>query len=253
MVRPPKGAPNVLLILLDDAGFGQFSAFGGGVPSPNIEKLAAQGLRYTRFHTTACARRRAPSLLTVATIMWRERRHYGARDRLRWLHHYHSEERRNGFRDPQAEWLRQRLDRTRITNTAALGDRAKSVRSIAGRLIGIDYLYGFNSGDTSPVRAVLIENRQPRVPALGRSEYSSHFQRNLAIMRSPGMQRTKAIDPARPFLPLCRPRAPRIPRTWRPRNGWINTRVKFDSGWDRYREMTFERQKKLGVVPQTPN
>src|SRR5678815_4985446 len=53
VVRPPKGAPNVLLILIDDAGFGQFSAFGGGVPSPNIEILAAQGLRYTRFHTTA--------------------------------------------------------------------------------------------------------------------------------------------------------------------------------------------------------
>src|SRR6266850_4107512 len=49
VVRPPKGAPNVLLILLDDAGFGQFSAFGGGLPSPNMEKLAAQGLRYTRF------------------------------------------------------------------------------------------------------------------------------------------------------------------------------------------------------------
>jgi hypothetical protein len=53
VVRPPKGAPNVLLILLDDVGFGQFSAFGGGVPSPNIAKLAAQGLSYTRFHTTA--------------------------------------------------------------------------------------------------------------------------------------------------------------------------------------------------------
>src|SRR6187431_1598184 len=53
VVRPPEGAPNVLLILLDDVGFGQFSAFGGGVPSPNIEKLATQGLRYTRFHTTA--------------------------------------------------------------------------------------------------------------------------------------------------------------------------------------------------------
>src|SRR5438105_972730 len=53
VVRPPKGAPNVLLILLDDVGFGQFSAFGGGVPAPNIEKLAARGLGYTSFHTTA--------------------------------------------------------------------------------------------------------------------------------------------------------------------------------------------------------
>jgi hypothetical protein len=52
-VRPPKRAPNILLILLDDVGFGQFSVFGGGVPSPNMEKLAAEGLRYNRFHTTA--------------------------------------------------------------------------------------------------------------------------------------------------------------------------------------------------------
>ena len=52
-LRPPTGAPNVLLILIDDVGYGQFSAFGGGVPSPSVEKLAARGLRYTRFHTTA--------------------------------------------------------------------------------------------------------------------------------------------------------------------------------------------------------
>src|SRR4029077_1715800 len=64
VVRPPKGAPNVLLILIDDAGFGQFSAFGGGVPSPNIEKLAVQGLRYTRFHTTALCSPTRAALLT---------------------------------------------------------------------------------------------------------------------------------------------------------------------------------------------
>src|SRR5262245_32044353 len=52
-VQPPKGAPNVVLILIDDAGFGQFSTFGGGVPSPTMDKLAAEGLRYNTFHTTA--------------------------------------------------------------------------------------------------------------------------------------------------------------------------------------------------------
>src|SRR5262245_54472495 len=52
-VQAPKGAPNVVLILLDDAGFGQFSTFGGGVPSPTIDRLASEGLRYNRFHTTA--------------------------------------------------------------------------------------------------------------------------------------------------------------------------------------------------------
>src|SRR5438046_2921633 len=64
VVRPPQGAPNVLLILIDDAGFGQFSTFGGGVPSPNIDKLAAQGLRYTRFHTTALCSPTRAALLT---------------------------------------------------------------------------------------------------------------------------------------------------------------------------------------------
>jgi hypothetical protein len=60
IVRPPKGAPNIVLILLDDVGFGQFGVFGGGVPSPNMEKLAAHGLRYNRFHTTAlCSPTRA--------------------------------------------------------------------------------------------------------------------------------------------------------------------------------------------------
>jgi hypothetical protein len=64
VLRPPKGAPNVLLILLDDVGFGQFRAFGGGVPSPNMEKLAAQGLRYTRFHTTALCSPSRAALIT---------------------------------------------------------------------------------------------------------------------------------------------------------------------------------------------
>src|SRR5437762_8558259 len=64
VARPPKGAPNVLLILLDDVGFGQFSTFGGGVPSLNVDKLAAHGLRYTRFHTTALCSPTRAALLT---------------------------------------------------------------------------------------------------------------------------------------------------------------------------------------------
>jgi hypothetical protein len=64
LLRPPKGAPNVLLILLDDVGFGQFSVTGGGVPSPAMEKLAEQGLLYTRFHTTALCSPTRAALLT---------------------------------------------------------------------------------------------------------------------------------------------------------------------------------------------
>jgi Sulfatase/Glycine transporter len=64
MVRPAKGAPNIVLILLDDVGFGQFSVSGGGVQSPHMEKLAAQGLRYNRFHTTALCSPTRAALLT---------------------------------------------------------------------------------------------------------------------------------------------------------------------------------------------
>jgi arylsulfatase len=59
-VQAPQGAPNVVLILLDDAGFGQFSTFGGGVPSPTMDQLAAEGLRYNTFHTTALCSRHGP-------------------------------------------------------------------------------------------------------------------------------------------------------------------------------------------------
>jgi arylsulfatase len=95
VVRPPKGAPNVLLILLDDAGYGQFSAFGGGVPSPNIEKLAAQGCATRASTRRPCARRRARRCSRAATITSPDRRHHGACDRLRRLHRHHSEERRH--------------------------------------------------------------------------------------------------------------------------------------------------------------
>src|SRR4051794_8621016 len=63
-VQAPKGAPNIVLILIDDAGFGQFSTFGGGVPSPTMDKLAAEGLRFNRFHTTALRSPTRAALLT---------------------------------------------------------------------------------------------------------------------------------------------------------------------------------------------
>src|SRR5262245_63251285 len=66
-VKAPKGAPNIVLILLDDAGFGQFSTFGGGVPSPTMDRLAKEGLRYNRFHTTALCSPTRAALITGRT------------------------------------------------------------------------------------------------------------------------------------------------------------------------------------------
>jgi arylsulfatase A-like enzyme len=246
IVRPPAGAPNVVLILLDDAGFGQFSAFGGGVPSPNIEKLAAQGVRYTRFHTTALCSPTRAALLTG-------RNHHVAGTGV-------ITELATGYDGytgiiPKstgtfAEILRQsgyatawigKNHNTPAWETSEVGpfDRWPSG-------LGFDYFYGFNSGDTSQFEPVLFENRN-RVPRSADPGY--HLSRDLADHAIGWMQRSKAIDPARPFLLYVAPGATHTPHM-APKE-WIDKfKGQFDMGWDRYREITFERQKKLGVVPQ---
>src|SRR5205823_4371826 len=174
VVRAPKGAPNVLLILLDDVGFGQFSAFGGGVPSPNIEKLAARGLRYTRFHTTALCSPTRAALLT-------------GRD-----HH--------------------------VAGTGVITELAT----------GYDGYTGIIPKSAGTVSEILRQNG-----------YATAW-----------MQRTKAIDPARPFFLYVAPGATHSPHM--APKAWLDKfKGQFDMGWDRYREMTLERQKKLGVVPAT--
>ena len=86
-VQAPKGAPNIVLILIDDAGFGQFSTFGGGVPSPTMDKLAAEGLRYNRFHTTAlCSPTRAALITGRNHHSVGDRRYRRVGDRIRRLH-----------------------------------------------------------------------------------------------------------------------------------------------------------------------
>jgi arylsulfatase A-like enzyme len=246
VVRPPKGAPNVLLILIDDAGYGQFSAFGGGVPSPNIEKLAVQGLRYTRFHTTALCSPTRAALLTgrdhhvagtgvitelatgydgYTTIIPRSA---GTVSEIL---------RQNGY---ATGWVGKNHN-TPAWETSEVGpfDHWPSG-------FGFDYFYGFNSGDTSQFEPVLFENRN-RVPRSADPKY--HLSTDLADHAISWMQRTKAIDPARPFFLYVAPGATHTPHM-APKEWLDKYKGQFDAGWDRYREMTFERQKKLGVVPQ---
>jgi Sulfatase len=73
LVKAPEGAPNILFIMIDDAGFGDWSTFGGQIPTPNLDHLAQMGLRYTRFHTTALCSPTGPRCSRVATIIRRER------------------------------------------------------------------------------------------------------------------------------------------------------------------------------------
>jgi len=245
VVRPPKGAPNVLLILIDDAGFGQFSAFGGGVPSPNIEKLAAQGLRYTRFHTTAlCSPTRA------ALLTGRDHHVAGTGVITELATGY------DGYTGiiPKSAGTVAEILRQNGYATAWLGKNHNTPAWETSEVgpfdhwpsgLGFDYFYGFNSGDTSEYEPVLFENKN-RVPRSTDPNY--HLTHDLADHAIAWMQREKAIDPERPFFLYVAPGATHAPHH-APKE-WIDKfKGQFDSGWDRYREMTLERQKKLGVVP----
>jgi arylsulfatase A-like enzyme len=245
ILRPPKGAPNVLLIILDDVGFGQFSAFGGGVPSPNMEKLAAQGLRYTRFHTTAlCSPTRA------ALITGRDH-HMAATGVITELATGYDGY--TGIIPKSAGTVAEILKESGYA-TAWIGKNHNTPAWETSELgpfdhwpsgLGFDYFYGFNSGDTSQFEPVLFENHN-RVARSPDPNY--HISHDLADHAIAWVQREKEIDPDRPFFLYIAPSATHAPHM-APKEWIAKFQGQFDMGWDRYREMTLERQKKLGVVP----
>jgi len=245
IVRPPKGAPNIVLILLDDVGFGQFGVFGGGVSSPNMEKLAAQGLRYNRFHTTALCSPTRAALLTG-------RNHHVAGTGV-------ITEISTGYdgytgiipksAGTGAEILRQngyatawvgKNHNTPIWETSEIGPFDRWANGL-----GFDYFYGFNAGDTSQYEPILYENRN-RVSRSSDPNY--HLSTDIADKSIAWMQKVKVIDPERPFFLYVAPAATHSPHQ-APKE-WIDKfKGQFDMGWDRYRETTLARQKQLGVVP----
>ena len=246
IVWPPKGAPNIVLVLLDDVGFGQFSVFGGGVSAPNLEKLAGQGLRYNRFHTTALC---SP---TRAALLTGRNHHVAGTGSIT--------EAATGYdgytgiiprsTDTAAEILRQngyatawvgKNHNTPVWETSEIGPFDRWANGL-----GFDYFYGFNSGDTSQYEPILFENRN-RVPRSSDPNY--HLSTDIADKSIAWMQKVKVIDPNRPFFLYIAPGATHSPHQ-APKD-WIDKfKGQFDAGWDRYREMTFERQKLLGVIPQ---
>jgi arylsulfatase len=245
-VQAPKGAPNVVLILIDDAGFGQFSTFGGGVPSPTMDKLAAEGLRYNRFHTTALCSPTRAALITG-------RNHHSAATGVigeaatgydgytcvlpRNCGTVGEVLRQNGY---MTAWIGKNHN-TPPWEASAAGPFDRWVNGL-----GFDYFYGFNAGDMNHWNPILYENRN-LVPASTDPNY--HLTQDLADKSIAWVRKVKSISPDRPFFLYVAPGATHSPHH-APKD-WIDKfKGKFDMGWDKYREETLERQKKLGVVPQ---
>jgi arylsulfatase len=244
-VRAPKGAPNVVLILLDDTGFGQYSAFGGGVPSPALDKLAAEGLKYNRFHTTALCSPTRAALITG-------RNHHSASTGViteaatgydgyacvlpRSCGTIGEVLRQNGY---ATAWIGKNHNTPAWeTSTAGPFDRWANG-------LGFDYFYGFNAGDMNHWDPVLYENRN-LVPKSNDANY--HMTEDLADRAIDWTRKVTSIAPDKPFFLYVAPGANHSPHH-APKE-WIDKfKGQFDGGWDAYREATIERQKKLGVIP----
>jgi arylsulfatase A-like enzyme len=245
-VQAPAGAPNVLLVLLDDCGFGAPSTFGGPCNTPTLDALARTGLRYNQFHTTALCSPTRAALLTG-------RNHHS-------VHTACIMEAGTGF--PGYDTVMQKDTATVAEvlkqngyNTSWFGKNHNVPdwqTSQAGPFdlwptgLGFDYFYGFIGGDTSQWRPNATEGTKPIEPYIGNPDYN--FDYDIADQATKWIKMQKAVAPDRPFFCYYAPGATHAPH--HPKRPWVEKyKGKFDQGWDKVREETFARQKTLGVIP----
>lgn len=246
---PPEGAPNVLLVLIDDVGFGASSAFGGPVQTPTFERVAAAGLKYTRFHTTALCSPTRAALLSG-------RNHHtvgmGGITEIATSAPGYSSLRPNNCA-PLPETLK-----LNGYSTAQFG-KCHEVPVWEASAVGpfdhwphpgggFEYFYGFLGGETNQWYPAIYENTSPIEP-WGTPEDGYHFMDDMTDKAIAWTRQQKSIAPDKPFFTYFAPGATHaphhVPKEWADKYSG-----QFDQGWDAVREETFARQKELGVIPQ---
>lgn len=244
---PPAGAPNVVIILLDDVGFGLTSTFGGLIPTPNLDKLAGRGIKYNRFHTTAiCGPTRA------ALLTGRNHHECGNGFLMEWA---------TGF--PSYSTM---IPRTTATVAEVLRDNGYATwwfgknhntpdweTTVAGPFdrwptgLGFDYFYGFNAGETHQYYPVLFENTTAVEPDKS-PEQGYHFMTDMTDRAIARMKFSKSVAPGKPFFMYFAPGAMHAPHhvtaEWRKKFAG-----KFDMGWEKYRETVHKNQLDQGIIP----
>ena len=248
-LRPPKGAPNVLVILIDDAGFGSTSAFGGPCQTPAAEKLAARGLKYNRFHTTALCSPTRQALLTG-------RNHHstgmggiteiatGAPGYCSVLPNSMSPLAKtlklNGYSTAQFG----KCHEIPVWQTSPVGPF--DAWPTGGG--GFEHFYGFIGGEANQWYPTLFEGTTP-VENKKTPEEGYHLVEDMTDKAISWISQQKALTPDKPFFIYFAPGATHAPHHV-PKDWADKYQGKFDAGWDQLREETFARQKKLGVIPQ---
>jgi arylsulfatase len=247
-LRPPEGAPNVLVILIDDAGFGSSSAFGGPCRTPVIERLAEGGLRYNRFHTTALCSPTRQALLTG-------RNHHavgmgGITEIATSAPGYNSL--RPNTAAPLAETLKLngyataqfgKCHEVPVWQTSPLGPFDNWPTGGGG----FEHFYGFIGGETNQWAPALYQDTVPVEPDRT-AEEGYHFTEDMTDRAIDWVRQQKALMPDKPFFVYYAPGATHAPHHVAPE--WsAKYKGAFDHGWDALREETLARQKELGVVP----
>ncbi|MCB2062505.1 MAG: sulfatase-like hydrolase/transferase, partial [Novosphingobium sp.] len=244
--KAPAGAPNVLIIMTDDVGFGSSSTFGGPVPTPAFDALAREGLRYNRFHTTAICSPTRASLLTG-----RNPQDVGVGYVTNWSSGFDGY---NSMIPKSAGTLPQVLrangydtamfGKSHVTPEWEQGPNGPFDRWPTG--LGFGYFYGFLGADTSAFEPSLIENTRPSITRRG-SDY--HLDRDLADRTIAWIAEQRATTPERPFFVYLAPGTAHAPNH-APADWLERFRGRFDMGWDKLREDIVRRQKRLGVIPR---
>lgn len=245
-VKAPANAPNVIIILIDDMGFGQPSAFGGPVHMPTLEKLAEGGLRYNQFHTTALC---SPSRAALLSGRNHHVNNMGSITEMATAFPGQTGQRPNSVA-PLAEMLR-----LNGYSTAAFG---KSHETAAWEVSpsgptdrwptrsGFDHFYGFIGGETNQWSPAIYQDMS-RIEVPNDPNY--HFMTDMADRAIRWTSSQKSLTPDRPFFVYFAPGATHAPHH-APAEWIAKYKGKFDQGWDKVREETLARQIKLGIVPE---
>ena len=243
----PKAAPNIILVLLDDVGFGQPSPFGGPVEMPTLDGLSERGIRYNRMHTTAMCSPTRAALLTG-------RNHHTTSTGVisDWS---------TGFPGYTVMWPKDTACVAEVLkqhgyNTAALGKWHNTPQWETGPTgpfdrwpsgLGFEYFYGFHGSDTSQFDPALVENTL-RIDPPKSAKDGYHLDEDLADRAINWIRTQKSGAPDRPFFLYYAPGTAHAPHH-APKE-WIEKyKGKFDHGWDRQRELTYEQQKEMGIIP----